>query len=360
MHRRVRWLGTVALGAAALALPATAAAATTATVYAGVPPGTRQLVAKLGATSLGKYQPGINAFFNRRATIRVGDSVRFQLLGFHTVDLPAAGGSDLPFIVPSGGLVTGVNDAAGNPFWFNGHLPNLGFNPLLFKASGGKVYTGKSRIDTGAPVGPKAPKPFVVKFTKAGTYKYFCDVHPGMIGYITVKPKSAAVPSAQANAAARLAQLTTDIRGAVKAVVKTKVKANNVSIGAAGKDNVEVLAMFPQTLHVHPGTTVSFAMATRTGETHTATFGPLAYLNPLANSIGGPTPVATAVYPSSPPGTALAVPGTHGNGFANSGALDRNSHSPLPAGAKFTFTAPGTYRYQCLIHPFMVGKIVVK
>ncbi len=358
MHRRVCRLGGAAFIAAVLALPATAAATTT-TVYAGPPPGTKQLVAKLGATSLGKYQPDINAFFNRRATIHVGDAVSFQLRGFHTVDLPAAGGSDVPFIIPSGGVVTGVNDAAGNPFWFNGRLPNLAFNPLLFKASGGKVYTGKSRIDTGAPLGPHAGKPFVVRFTKAGTYKYFCDIHPGMIGYITVKAKAAPVPSTKANAAARLAQLTSNIKGAVKAA-KGKLPANTVDLGLAAPGGVELFSMFPASLTVSRGTVVTFRMSAYSFDTHTATFGSTPELASLVKNFG-PTVGGQAAFPSDPTQPIMQSATSHGDGFANTGVLDRDpTTKTIPSSGKIQFNSPGTYQYICLIHPFMRGTIVVQ
>jgi plastocyanin len=116
--------------------------------------------------------------------------------------------------------------------------------------------------------------------------------------------------------------------------------------------------MFPSTLHVHAGATVTFSAPTTTGEIHTATFGPSDYLKPLSTSITNPTPAATVVYPSSQHG-AIEVPGTHGNGFANSGGLERGDDAPFRSQAKFTFTAPGTYRYVCLLHPFMRGTIIV-
>jgi plastocyanin len=35
----------------------------------------------------------------------------------------------------------------------------------------------------------------------AGTYKYFCDIHPGMIGYVVVRAKGKSIPSARHDAA---------------------------------------------------------------------------------------------------------------------------------------------------------------
>jgi plastocyanin len=342
-----------ALGCAAtlsVVLPA-AASARTHLVWAGGTPSFQK-------TMQNKLSAEANDFFPHSVTVNQGDTVEWQgmSIGFHSIDVPKKGGPDLPLILPTGTTASGLNDFSGNPFWFNGQ-PNLGFNPQLFSASGPKVYNGSARADSGLPLGPKAT-PFKLKFTKPGTYVYFCDVHYDMRGIIVVRPRGKATLTPALETAAIAAQQKRDLKIAKK-LDKTKITGNRVSLGVGGKDDVEVLAMFPRTLRVHSGATVSFAMATPTGETHTATFGPNSYLKPLEDSFGGPTPSATAVYPSSPPGTTLAVPGPHGNGFANSGALDRDGATPLPPGAKFAFTAPGTYQFVCLIHPFMRGTVVV-
>ncbi|HET7380438.1 MAG TPA: hypothetical protein VFJ24_10390, partial [Gaiellales bacterium] len=61
--------------------------------------------------------------------------------------------------------------------------------------------------------------------------------------------------------------------------------------------------------------------------------------------------------PASGP-TALS-PTSHGNGFANTGGLDQDPTTPLPASARIMFTSPGTYHYICLVHPWMQGTIIV-
>ena len=40
--------------------------------------------------------------------------------------------------------------------------------------------------------------------------------------------------------------------------------------------------------------------------------------------------------------------------------MDQDASTPLPASNTITFTKAGTYRYICLVHPFMHGTIVVK
>lgn len=354
MERRIGLSIAAAVCAAVLILPA-AAVAKTRTVYAGPPPATNKIAAKLVPKSFSKLNPDINAFFNQRTTINVGDSVSFHINGFHTVDLPGHANSDLPFIIP-GATASGVNDAAGNPFWFNGKVPTLGINPQLFARSAGHTYNGSTRIDSGI----ASSKPLNVKFTKPGTYKFFCDVHPGMVGYVVVKPKGKPVPTAKQAAAVQTAEVTSDIKAARK-LLKVKQPADTVSLGESTRSGVELYAMFPASLTVNPGTTVTFTMSRFSRETHTAAFGPIPYLTPLAKSFQGGQFAPAGTYPSDPTQPLTLTPSSHGNGFVNTGVLDRDpATKQIGPSSRIDFTTPGTYHFVCLIHPFMQGTIVVK
>ena len=349
MDRRLGVLGLVVAAAAAFA---PAAGARTKVVYAGGP-GTF-------AKALERHGAGVDNFLVNRITIHVGDTVEWTgaslSSGFHTVDIPKLHGSDLPLILPTGSIVTGANDAAGSPFWFNGKVPVLGFNPQLFMPVGGITYDGTTRVDSGLPFGK--PHNFKVKFTTVGTFKYFCDVHYGMGGTVVVKPRGATIPSAKDDAATLKKEELTYFAEA-KRVAKTKPPSGQVSVGASGPGGLEVFAMFPSVLNISAGTTVQFVMSRQTRETHTVTFGPHPYLDQLANSLAGPSPSPVGIYPSDPPGQITMSPTSHGNGFANTGALDRDTGTPLPPLGAIKFTTPGTYNYQCLIHPFMRAKIIV-
>jgi hypothetical protein len=90
-----------------------------------------------------------------------------------------------------------------------------------------------------------------------------------------------------------------------------------------------------------------------------ASDGPEPYRNLLAASFISPTRDPRAIYPSEPTIPIVLSPGTHGNGFANTGALDRDASTPPPQAGTIKFTTPGVYRYQCLIHPFMRGTVMV-
>jgi plastocyanin len=347
--------------AVAIALPS-AASALTRTVYAGAPKAqAKKLVVSLlgkGAKAFKKtYSPGLIAFFNQTVRINQGDTVKWVGLaaGFHTVDLPGTSGRDLALFVP-GKTVSGVNDFAGDLFWFDGVEPSAEFNPALNSPIGGKTYSGTARVDSGV----TNSNTLKVKFTKPGRYKYFCDIHPGMVGYVVVLAKGKPIPSATQDAAALTKQLTTDILSAKK-LASTKVPADHVSLGASASDGVELAHFFPATLSVKAGTVVTFSIPRGSRiEGHTATFGPAGYLTALSNSSSDAATQQT-VYPSSNPalGPIQLSPASHGNGFANTGWLDRDPTGPFPSSEKIQFTKPGTYHFICLIHPFMTGTIIV-
>jgi plastocyanin len=351
----------LAAALAMLAIPVASAGAATKVVTMGPSAKDAKTINKIGAAAGGLSD--VNDFFPHGTTIHVGDSIAFTPAGFHTVNLVARGGTPLPLIVPTGTSVSGSLDAAGNPFWFNG-LPALGFNPALLKSKLGKhvSYNGTKAVESGLPLSAK-PKAMVVKFTKAGKYTYFCNVHAGMKGVVTVKSSSKAIPSAAADKKTLAKQVKRDIAIA-KGLPSIAPPAGTVHVGSAGKDGVEFFGMVPATSTVPVGTTLTFAMTPASREVHTATFGPgnpltepTSYLGQIEAGNNDPR----EIYPSDPPGASASLtPTLHGNGFWNAGALDTVAATPLPSSNSVTFAAPGTYTFYCMIHPFMKGTVVVQ
>src|SRR5919198_2703619 len=373
MIRRWRVVGLAGTVIASLALP-TAAQALTKQVYEGLPPQPQKKFIDP------KYNTDAIDFFPHSTTIHVGDKVKFLATAFHNVDIPAKGKKPISLLVPTGTNVAGSNDAAGQPYWFNG-FPNFGFNPSLingtppvnydpFKTPKGKgavfTYTGKKGVATPIPFGDN-PKPLTVKFTKAGTVRYVCDLHPGMEGIVHVLPKSKKIPSAKADAKALKAQIDRDFKIAKK-LKDQKPPANTVYIGNAGKYGVEYFSFLPGTVTVPVGTTLKFQITPLSYETHTATTGPgdpikdpNSYLGIIAASFFSSQFVPQGIYPSEPFGTvAQLTPQSHGNGFWNSGAVDNVKSSPQPTSNSVTFTAPGTYQFYCMVHPQMHGTVIVQ
>jgi plastocyanin len=352
-----RFKAAVAAAVAVLAVPASA---TAATKVVSIGP------SKADEETFNKAFADVNDFFPHGTTIHAGDSIAFKPGQFHTVDLPPKGGKPLGLLGATG-TVSGALDAAGAPFWFNGQ-PSVAFHPGLAKVLYGKkvTYTGAKRVESGLPLAPRL-KAFTVKFPKAGSYTFYCNVHIGMKGTVRVVSKRHKIPSAKADAKALKAQIARDLKTA-KGLAATTVPAGNVSVGASGKGGVELYVMVPATQTVPVGTTVKFSMSALSFEDHTASFGPgdpenqpTSYLGTLAASFNSPAFAPEAVYPSEPPGTIGSLsPTLHGNGFWNAGVLDNSSATPLPNSSSVMFSAAGTYQFYCLIHPFMHGTVVVQ
>lgn len=345
--------------AGAIALSPAAAVGKTKQVSMGLP-------TKAAGKKFQKLNGDANAFFPSSVTVAIGDKVRFTVNGFHNIDFPATGADGLALLMPSGEKVTGAKDAAGADFWFNG-LDALGFNPELAPSGFGKTfaYDGSKRVLSGLPLVDN-PKPVSVKFKKAGTYTYLCDVHPGMEGTVKVVKKRGAVPGSKADAQAVNKQVAAGLK-VLKALNKTTTAAETVQVGAAGKGGIESFSFFPAAPSVTVGTTLTFTMPVDSTEVHTATTGPgdiedpNSYLGALAAGFEAPVLPGAATYPSDVPGATAAslTPTLHGNGFWNSGVLDAIDGSAPPMTNKVTFAQAGTYDFHCLIHPFMKTTVTV-
>jgi plastocyanin len=357
MSRCLRGVPGLAL-VAALVLPCAAQAAQK-DVSLGPPVSAQKALQKTGSD--------VNDFFPHEVRVHVGDKVRFVPSGFHTVDLPGRRSRKLPIITPVTQTISGSIDAAGAPFWFNGQ-PQLGFNRQLLTSAFGKSrnYDGSKGVLSGLPLAQK-PKPMTVKFNKTGTFRYFCDVHPGMTGIVRVVSSTSSVPSAAADKQTVRRQVASTLATAKKLQSTPAPGNNTVDVGAQAKGNVSFFAFIPSTLSVPAGTVVTFRMNAST-EIHTATVGPgnpenepQSYLGQIEAGLQGPVLDPRGVFPSDPPGALAALtPVYHGNGFWNSGALDKDSTTrTVPPANAVQFAAPGTYQVFCMIHPFMHATVTV-
>ncbi len=351
MKRRMRGIAVAAVAATTL-VPAAVAHGATYNITAG-PPG------KVAGTP---PDGDSNAFYRKTVKVRVGDKVKWTINGFHTVTFPAKGKKPPPFIGndPTGAKYAGVNDAAGAPFWFNGQtrlvLTALGALPVK-----GKRYNGSKLVSSGAPLAPGKPKPYTLKFTKKGSYAYYCTIHPGMKAAVKVVAKGKAIPSAKANKKAAKKEYAKVAKRQIKDAKFAGPPGNEVLLG---NDTVEsaIFRFFPAKKSVPVGTTVTFSMPAKTSEIHTASFGPADYLNQQGEAFVDPATLVfngIDAFPSDVPALPSPNGTNHGNGFVSTGVLDRDAATPSPGSATVTFNNAGTYDYICLIHPFMKGQIVV-
>ncbi len=307
----------------------------------------------------------LDGFFPGITRIHVGDSVSWSINGFHTVSILPAGQAPPPLILPSASNpIMGKLDAAGAPMWFNSQ-PNQIINPAVAAPSGGTTYAGTGYLNSGLPAPNGPPAPFTVKFTKAGAYTFHCLVHPGMQGVVRVLAANKRVPTARQDRETAGAQASAAVRQA-RTLAKVKPPADTILAGNDGNGPVAWLRFFPETLRVKSGTTVNFRLAS-TREVHTVTFGPAAYTTeientfttPSPNHAGPPTLIVNPFggYPSDPPPLPPYTGANHGNGFEGTGILAKGG--PLPSSAKITFTTPGTYTFECVVHANMDAKVIV-
>jgi plastocyanin len=348
-----------ALALAGAASPAQhARSATTFTVYLGefAPP----------PASLRKIPGTINQFLPAKVTVAAGDSVTFSSASFHSVTYNP---KPIPLLMPDPkkGTYTGLVDAAGAPFYFEGR-PKLIYNPQAFGPFGPKTISPGTPVSSGAmgPQGPKdPPQTATYAFPKPGTYTLFCTLHPGMKGTVVVKPAGSALPKTPDQVKAQA--LTAQQAAYPKAIAlnKTKVGApNTVAMGVGA--GVAMIAFYPKSLKVKAGSTVTFVNKSAS-EVHNIVLGPKKYVEQFQKKTDlfptGPTSPnqASPVLPFGTDPTPYKYDGatTHGNGFFVT-PLTSGAPIGLPRSSRVTFSAPGTYKYFCWIHgPDMGGTITV-
>jgi plastocyanin len=354
----------LAAAIAALTIPAGASAATK-TVTAGPPPTNTP-------PGLKHVDADATQFFGETTTIHAGDTIRWKLFGFHSIYFPAKGGKNAPDVVldPSRQYPAEL-DPAGQAFWFSGQTQRIA-NPVAAFPIGGRVEDGSRANGSGAPTGDPSKFRYELRFPKVGTYTYFCTIHPLMKARIKVLPTSAQVPSAATDKKAVDKQVARTI-AELKRNLRRKEAAGNVVEAGRDTRDTELLGFYPAKKTVPVGTTVEFRMSPVTSELHTVTFGSDAvlakggYAEQLAQALFSPLPgtgqsgppvlgiPGAAVFPSEP--GPLTFDGTQHGGFLNLGLL--RGYTGLPRAAKVTFTTPGAYNYECLLHTFMKGQIVV-
>ncbi|MHB8512848.1 MAG: plastocyanin/azurin family copper-binding protein [Actinomycetota bacterium] len=134
--------------------------------------------------------PGLATQFGpKAATVHVGQLVKWIILGAHTVDfIPETGSAMMSD-------TTGVMTKGPDGKW---HIDLKDFTPKHSppanptKQTGNVVnagtWNGTGDLNSGflPGFGPPGYLTWEVKFSKKGTYKYHCAVHPGMDGTITV------------------------------------------------------------------------------------------------------------------------------------------------------------------------------
>lgn len=206
-----------------------------------------------------------------------------------------------------------------------------------------------------------------------GTYNFICLLHaPDMAGTITVVDDGAEVLAPEAvseQAVARIDEAAGQISVAIEAAagnppdqalagVLTESVMNGLGIVFVPED-VTVQAGEAVTWTVLGPHTVSFnASEEAIGPRVVAPDGTIHVNAPALMPAGGPgqEPPTGPPDPDAPP-VLIDAGEWDGTGFLSSGVI--LSFPPALAQYRVTFTEPGTYPYNCLIHPDMRGTVTV-
>jgi plastocyanin len=235
-------------------------------------------------------------------------------------------------------------------------LPEPGSDPSLFAPSPASgPYDGSSLVSSGlVPLGPDAPPPFSLSFAKAGSYPYYCVIHPQMVGTVTVS-EPGGTPDTPAEVAQRRAtdQATylTEGRAAAATLASTKPTGTKNADGSTtwtvqmgtSTAHTDVLAFAPSPARVKKGDTVRFL--NDSAAPHTASF-----FGAGSAPITDPTDPRTDAPAPGPSPQALSP-----EGFYNTGLLPPNAppgSGPPEAARSFSFTVgeAGEYGYICILH----------
>jgi plastocyanin len=313
-----------------------------------------------------------NLFFPQRVVVHVGDTVTFKSQGFHTATyLGTHKATEFPIFMPAAdkSSYSGINDAAGNPFFFNGQ-PKFEYNvPQIFAPVGSNAFGGGGAVHSSGILDKKG---YAFKFKKPGDFVFHCLIHMDMTVHIVVKPRTAAVTSASQILKANAAELASAIATAKKIDTLAPQAPNTVYAGVGKKvsgGSIELMTFKPQKLTVKVGTTVTFQLNSPM-EIHNIVFGSKAYLEQSFKTLdlvpqapGQPNQVWPFFFygTDAPKAGVFSYAGatSHGNGFFATPLLGPPG-SPLPRSLQVTFTAAGDYKYICGIHgPDMNGEIEV-
>ncbi len=280
---------------------------------------------------VGSGQAGVSSgswlgFSPKYIDITVGDTVVFKMndsLEPHTVSFgPMAELKKLnqDFLVP-------VMQKNGPPL--------IQVSSQAAMPTAGHTYDGTGLANSGFMAKPG--QTWKLTFTKAGNFQYICLVHgPAMNGTVVVHPAAAPMGKTWI------------------------VQAGDGQLAGNDQANTTMEDQFyPRHLTIHVGDTVEWI-----GIIHTVTFGPDSMLTQIEKNLVVPVP-----QPNGPPKlmlnpkitTPAGGPTYDGTGFVNSGVLvfEAPPNSKAPPSFKLTFTAAGTFAYDCLMHPDMDGTVTV-
>lgn len=275
-------------------------------------------------------------------------SQAYQGLAFYPSTITVDAGDTVTWTYPSAEPHTVTFLGAGQA------TPPPPSDPSAPKPAGGSTYDGSTYTSSGFIAMGYS---YSLKFTKPGTYTYYCIIHqPEMVGTVVVNPAGTAYPANEDSYSNQaMAQTAADLQLAAQAVTQFPYAPGGTHIAAGIAPGLATAApsraivnrfivdtnVDDSSVTVPAGSTVTWTNQSNNAP-HTVTF-------PVA---GQPLPVLPG-DPFTPPMGGSTYDGTQ---VTNSGVLGAGQSYSL------TFTKAGTYVYYCLFHDGegMAGTIVVQ
>jgi plastocyanin len=292
------------------------------------------------AGGLGWGNIEVLAFAPQSLQVHRGDAVTWIIPSFHNIRF---GNEPIPLVI--------VPEVDGQP------LPQI--NPAVAFPSidNGAVYQG-GEANSGL------PEPFhVTTFSltidlEPGTYSYLCDVHPGMVGLISVVPDDMEIASPTEVTLQAAEELGASISAAMEVALDmeaeslTSNEAGQITIGSSNTGRATVNLFTPFNTVITAGESVTWTNPEGSVEPHLVGWPPVRNQDVEVIMVEEGPPIlgiGPSLAPMTPSGSTIA----QGDRF-NSGLLMPGESYSL------TFSEPGVYSFTCNIHPGMNGTVVVQ
>jgi plastocyanin len=215
----------------------------------------------------------------------------------------------------------------------------------------------------------------IAEDTKPGTYYFYCAVHgPGQLSEVQVRKPGTDVPSAGAvrrKARADAEKLALPLEKTYRDAVRTNsatvegIELTGPFAGLPTTIHGSINEFVPRTIRAKAGEPITWRMI---GADHTISFDVPPYLpiiqfgtkirlnSKVSDPAGGAPPFEHEEDDAEAPGPPTHDAGTYdGEGFWSSGLVGAGPYLSYI----LRISKPGTYPYACLIHPKMIGTVVI-
>lgn len=275
-----------------------------------------------------------------------------------------------------------ISQNGGQPCYLDNGTPPKDANKACSKAeqkqpefNGRQSYYGSGIIRYQGQQGNTFKVPFA-KDTKPGTYLFYCQVHgPQQRTEVVVKPTSQKIPGQDVitrEAQKEIEVLTEPLekqwrqaktKGTFTIQGEKPTTVRGPFAGLLGAEHTAINEFVPKVIHAKAGKRITWKMM---GSDHSISFDVPPYFPPVQFLKSGKIRFNPLLDP--PAGGAKKVPeqegmgvvkfdgGTYdGKGFWSSGLIGAEPYLEYT----MRISKPGTYRMACLLHPPMVGTVVV-